>query len=59
MKNTPADGYTLVSTGATMPIQAALSVDPGFDPLKDFIGVGYLARSPSIVIAAAGSPTIA
>jgi tripartite-type tricarboxylate transporter receptor subunit TctC len=56
VKNTPADGYTLVSTGATMPIQAALSVDPGFDPLKDFIGVGHLARSPSIVVVAAGSP---
>ncbi len=56
VKNTPADGYTLVSTGGTMPIQAALSVDPGFDPLKDFVGVGYLVRSPSVVVVGADSP---
>jgi tripartite-type tricarboxylate transporter receptor subunit TctC len=56
VKTTPADGYTLVSTGGTMPIQAALSVDPGFDPLKDFVGVGYLVRSPSVVVVGADSP---
>jgi len=56
VKSTPADGYTLVSTGGTMPIQAALSVDPGFDPLKDFVGVGYLVRSPSVVVVGADSP---
>jgi tripartite-type tricarboxylate transporter receptor subunit TctC len=55
VKSSPADGYTLVSTGATMPIQTALSVDPGFDPLKDFTGVGYLVRSPSIVVVGAES----
>lgn len=56
VKTAPADGYTLVSTGGTMPIQAALSVDPGFDPLKDFVGVGYLVRSPSVVVVGADSP---
>jgi len=50
VKSTPADGYTLVSTGATMPIQAALNLDAGFDPQKDFVGVGFLVRSPSVVI---------
>jgi tripartite-type tricarboxylate transporter receptor subunit TctC len=56
VKSSPADGYTLVSTGATMPIQTALSVDPGFDPLKDFVGVGYLVRSPSLLVVGAESP---
>ena len=56
VKSSPADGYTLVSTGATMPIQTALSVDPDFDPLKDFVGVGHLVRSPSVVVVATDSP---
>ena len=55
VKSAPADGYTLVSTGATMPIQAAISADPGFDPLKDFAGVGYLVRSPSVVVVGANA----
>lgn len=56
VKGAPADGYTLVSTGATMAIQSALSIDPGFDPLKDFVGVGQFVRSPSVVVVGADSP---
>ena len=50
VKTAPADGYTLVSTGGTMAIQAALKLDPGYDPLKDFIAVGSMVRSPALMV---------
>lgn len=56
VKTAPADGYTLVHTGATMPIQSALSVDPGFDQMKDFVAVGFTVRSPSVVVVPADAP---
>jgi tripartite-type tricarboxylate transporter receptor subunit TctC len=56
VKSAPADGYTLVSTGATMAIQAALSAEPGFDPIKDFVDVGSIVRSPAVVVAAFNEP---
>lgn len=56
VKSSPADGYTVVVTGGTMPIQAALSAEPGFDPLKDFIPVGAMVRSPAIIVVGANQP---
>ena len=56
VKTAPADGYTLVSTGGTMAIQAALKLEPGYDPLKDFIGVGSMVRSPALMVVGPGQP---
>lgn len=56
VKAAPADGYTLVSTGGTMAIQSALKLDPGYDPLKDFIGIGMMARSPALLVVGSGQP---
>lgn len=56
VKSAPADGYTLVSTGGTIAISAALSREPGYDPLKDFVGVGSMVRSPAILVLGAGQP---
>jgi tripartite-type tricarboxylate transporter receptor subunit TctC len=49
------DGYTLLVTGGTIAIQQALSLDPGYDALKDFVAVGSMVRSPAVVIAGADS----
>jgi tripartite-type tricarboxylate transporter receptor subunit TctC len=56
VKTAPADGYTLVSTGATLAISAALKREPGYDPLKDFVEVGSMARSPAILVLGSAQP---
>ena len=56
VKMAPADGYTLVSTGGTLAIQAALKAEPGYDPLKDFVGVGSMVRSPALLVVGSAQP---
>ena len=46
------DGYTmLLSTGAQMAIEPALSSKAGYEPLKDFVHVVHLANAPLVLIA--------
>jgi tripartite-type tricarboxylate transporter receptor subunit TctC len=46
------DGYTLVmSTSGTTSINPSLYVNPGYDPLKDFVPIGLVASSPIVVMA--------
>jgi tripartite-type tricarboxylate transporter receptor subunit TctC len=50
VKSSPPDGYTLLSTGATIMLQPVVKKDPGYDLLKDFAGVGSTARSPALMV---------
>jgi tripartite-type tricarboxylate transporter receptor subunit TctC len=46
------DGYTLVmSTSGTTSINPSLYVNPGYDPLKDFVPIGLDASTPIVIMA--------
>src|SRR5258707_10664299 len=46
------DGYTLVmSTSGTTSINPSLYVNPGYEPLKDFVPIGLVASTPIVVMA--------
>jgi tripartite-type tricarboxylate transporter receptor subunit TctC len=45
------DGYTLGSGGMSLHVlAAALSDNPGFDPIKDFTHVAFLGGAPSVMV---------
>ena len=47
-----ADGYTLGSGGMSVHVlAAALSDNPGFDPVKDFTHIAFLGGAPSVIVA--------
>ena len=51
------DGYTLiVGTVGTHGINFSLYDNPGFDPVKDFIGISRIAVLPSIILVNASLP---
>jgi tripartite-type tricarboxylate transporter receptor subunit TctC len=51
MRSDP-DGYTLGSGGMSVHVLgAALSDNPGFDPVKDFTHIAYLGGAPSVIVA--------
>lgn len=54
-KAAPADGYTILAAASTFTIQPALLKDPGYDPEKDFVGVGGMTRMPSLVMVPANT----
>lgn len=56
VKTQPADGYTLLATAGTLAIQPAVKLDPGYDLLKDFTGVGPMVRSPVLLVEGMGQP---
>ena len=46
------DGYTLASGGMSSHVlAAALSQNPGFDPVKDFTHIAFLGGAPSLIVA--------
>jgi tripartite-type tricarboxylate transporter receptor subunit TctC len=47
-----ADGYTLGSGGMSVQVlAAALSDNPGFDPIKDFTHIAFFGGAPSVIVA--------
>jgi len=56
MKSMPADGYTLMAALNTSAIQQVSNIDPGYDLLKDFTGIGMMTRSPFVLITPASEP---
>jgi tripartite-type tricarboxylate transporter receptor subunit TctC len=47
-----ADGYTLGSGGMSVQVlAAALSENPGFDPIKDFTHIAFFGGAPSVIVA--------
>jgi tripartite-type tricarboxylate transporter receptor subunit TctC len=56
VKSSRSDGYTLLAATGTAAQQMALRHDPGYDLLKDFAGVGIIARSSYLMVVAASQP---
>ena len=51
------DGYTLLlSTGAQMAIEPALSSKAGYEPLRDFVHVVHVGNAPLVLIASPSLP---
>jgi tripartite-type tricarboxylate transporter receptor subunit TctC len=50
--NTEPDGYTLIlSTMGSLVISPAAQGNPGFDPIKSFTHVAYVADTPVVIVA--------
>lgn len=58
VKNATADGYTLLAQAEGLLMVPQLRVDPPFDPLKDFTGVGLMARFPFVMVVGAEQPDL-
>lgn len=56
VKAAPADGYTLLAQANGFSTLPSMKLDPGYDPLKDFTGIGFMIRSPLIMEVGAGEP---
>ena len=56
VKDAPADGYTILSTASGISVLPALKQDPGYDPVKDFTGVGLMSQSPMLIEVGSGQP---
>lgn len=55
-KAAPADGYTLLGSAGTMAFQQVIRQDPGYDLTRDFTGVGFVGRSPFLVVVSPEQP---
>ncbi|MDF3836698.1 tripartite tricarboxylate transporter substrate binding protein [Cupriavidus basilensis] len=53
VRSAPADGYTLLAATNTITALPAVKLDPGYDLLKDFTGIGQIGRSPWFVLVGA------
>ena len=56
VKSANPDGYTLLASAATIVQQMAVRPDAGYDLLKDFIGIGVMARAPYLMLVGAPQP---
>jgi tripartite-type tricarboxylate transporter receptor subunit TctC len=56
VKTQPADGYTLLGAAGTVGIQPEVKLDPGYDLVKDFTGVGPMVRSPLLLVEGPSQP---
>jgi tripartite-type tricarboxylate transporter receptor subunit TctC len=52
----PPDGYTLLATAGTIAIQPAVKQNVGYDPVKDFAGIGPMVRSPVMMVVGPDQP---
>ena len=50
------DGYTILAATGTLIVQPLLKKDAGYDPLKDFKGIGLIARSPFLLAVGGEQP---
>jgi tripartite-type tricarboxylate transporter receptor subunit TctC len=55
-KAAPADGYTLLSAASTIASAQSLFLDPGYDVVKDFSGIGGMTRSPFMLVTGGNQP---
>ncbi|PLC55905.1 ABC transporter substrate-binding protein [Pollutimonas nitritireducens] len=51
VKAAAADGYTLISATTSIAMQPAVRLNPGYDLLKDFTGIGPMTRAPLLMLA--------
>lgn len=56
VKDAAADGYTLLAQAEGLLMVPQLRVEPPFDPLKDFTGVGLMARFPFVMVVGGDQP---
>ena len=56
VKASAADGYTLLAATGTAAQQMALRLDPGYDLLKDFVGLGIVSQTPYLMAVGAVQP---
>ena len=49
------DGYTLLAMANTFAMVPSIVANPGYDPLKDLVTVGYIAGSPIVLSVNAAS----
>jgi tripartite-type tricarboxylate transporter receptor subunit TctC len=47
----PADGYTLIMVGMSHAVNVSLYSRPGYDPIKDFAPVSYVASAEMVLVA--------
>jgi len=52
----PADGYTYLAMSNTFATAPSLLADAGYDPIKDFTGVGMMSVVPLAVVVSQSSP---
>jgi tripartite-type tricarboxylate transporter receptor subunit TctC len=52
----PADGYTLLGTASNFVANPSLYAKVNYDPVRDFVPIAGLIRTPSILVVAADSP---
>ena len=52
----PPDGYTLLAMSNTFVTAPSLIADAGYDPIKDFTGVGMMSVVPLVVVVGPNSP---
>ena len=52
----PPDGYTLLAMSNTFVTAPSLIKDTGYDPVKDFVGVGLMNDVPLVILVSADSP---
>lgn len=50
------DGYTLMIAATSFVISSVIYPNPGYDPLRSFAPVGFLARSPQVLVIAPDIP---
>jgi tripartite-type tricarboxylate transporter receptor subunit TctC len=53
VKTVPADGYTMLGTAGTVTIQPSVKLEPGYDLVRDFTGIGPMIRSPVLMLVGA------
>lgn len=56
-RKAPADGYTVLAHANGFTILPELKEDPGYDPLKDFTGIGLMSRAPFLMEVASADPS--
>lgn len=47
----PADGYNLLIVASGFVVNPAMYATPGYDPVKDFAPITYIASAPSLLVA--------
>ena len=55
VKDGPADGSTLLAMSNTFVISANFIANPGYDPIKDFAGIGLMNRLPMLLVTSANA----
>ena len=48
-KDVPADGYTILGQANGLTLLPYVRKDPGFDPMKDFTGLGMMLTAPMVL----------